>query len=236
MDPDRAQLLEVYVFLASSTGCLPCESNKHPVLTIFSEWKVIPAGAGCQQKKKKMTNTLNRFFLLHEAVICYSLCPVGVPSIFVHLHWHDGSDLHIFFIYSPPRSCVQNRFPNQFCILGEQLSSASNENKCGMLNLNGRQVFSLHIQASNCQEQYAFLSVRLQCKFVSGLFWGMWPRMWHNFFIKTNSLFSNEGPSSASRNTLSCDWRRTNLKSNLWLGYRDTYIKKTIFRILKHSV
>lgn len=90
-----------------------------------------------KSKKKKLTDTLNRFFLLHEAVICFSICLVCVPSIFVHPHWGDGSDLHFFFflLYLFPRSCVRNRFPNQSCILGERLSSASNENKCGMLNL-----------------------------------------------------------------------------------------------------
>ena len=54
---------------------------------------------------KKLTNSLNSFFLLHEAVICYSICPlVCVPSIFVRPHRGDGSDLHISlsFIFFPP--------------------------------------------------------------------------------------------------------------------------------------
>lgn len=81
-----------------STACLPCESTKHPGLTILSAWKVISSGwAGCQrEREKKLMNTpkILTFFQLHQAVVCYSISPVSVLSIFVHLHRRDGSDLH----------------------------------------------------------------------------------------------------------------------------------------------
>lgn len=81
-----------------STACLPCESTKHPVLTIMSVWKVISSEwAGCQREGEKKTDehpeNFNRFFQLHQAVVCYSISPVSVLSIFVHLHRRDGSDL-----------------------------------------------------------------------------------------------------------------------------------------------
>lgn len=143
-----------------STACLPCESTKHPVLTIMSVWKVISSGwAGCQREGEKKPDehpeNFNRFFQLHQAVVCYSIfpcqCPFNIcPSS--STWWIRSSPL--LFI---PCSCVQNKFPNQVRILGEQLSSASNENKCGVLNLQRRPIFFRHLHvrvASNCQVQY----------------------------------------------------------------------------------
>lgn len=50
------------------------------------------------ERKSKKTDehpkNSNRFFQLHQAVVCYSISPVSVLSIFVHLHRRDGSDLH----------------------------------------------------------------------------------------------------------------------------------------------
>lgn len=82
-----------------STACLPCESTKHPVLTIMSAWKVISSGwAGCQREGEK--NLMNTLKILTDSFSSTRLSsatqfsPVSVLSIFVHLHRRDGSDLH----------------------------------------------------------------------------------------------------------------------------------------------
>lgn len=144
-------LFVVFVFL-------PYESSEHSVPTIVSKWK---DEQGVRKTWWTISN-LNRFFLLHQAVICSSILHVSVLSIFVRPHWRDGSDPH-FSLYFPcisPAAVYKTGFPHQPCSLGEQLSSASNENKCGVYNLNGRQLFCshLHIMAtSDCQAQWTHL-------------------------------------------------------------------------------
>lgn len=137
--------------------------------TLKFEW-ILSAPQGCH-------------LLLNLPCLCpFNICPSSST-------WWIRSS-HFLFIRC---SCVQNRFPNQFCILDEQLSSASNENKCGMYNLNGRQVFftaaCIYRTASNCQVQYAYPSAHSQCKFVVCLFWEIWPSMWLITFILIQTAY-----------------------------------------------
>ncbi len=112
-------ILKGLFFKASSWGCFPLWDQQTSSSNNIVRKK---ANTGrVSWMSKNLTNPLNRFFQLHEAVIWYSICPVCVPSILVHPHWRDGSHLHIFFI---------NLFPAAVYKTGFLINSASWVSNC----------------------------------------------------------------------------------------------------------
>lgn len=93
---------------------------------------------------RRLTNIPDRFFLLRQGChLLLNLAPsasLQYPSVLADVTELISSTF--LFIYSPA-AVHKTGFLINFAILGEQLSSASNENKCGVLNLSGRQVFCL---------------------------------------------------------------------------------------------
>lgn len=151
MDWEGAQLLKahiyIFIFLLHQVVCSASPTNA-PFSHNIVRMKGTTSGgaeAGCQ--KSWQTAWIDSFCSTRlSSATQFAPSSVSLQHLSVLIEVMDPIlTFHFLLFFSPlffcffpslfPGSCVQNRFPNQFRILGEQLSSASNENKCGVLDM-----------------------------------------------------------------------------------------------------